>query len=107
MTPDSCRPVEVTVDGQAETIRVHGVPESWTEQDREAMGALIAAARAKMAAEHPHAGVIQELMLAWLRVRCCLPPEDSRAGRNRDVAAVKQRMSDAITAVREALERAS
>lgn len=106
MTPDSCRPVEVTAGGQTETIRVHG-SKPMDDRDREAMGALVEAARAKMAAEHPNAGLIQELMLAWLRVRCCLPAQDSRAGRSRDVTAVKQRMSDAIAAVREALERAS
>lgn len=106
MTPDSCRPVEVTVDGQAETIRVYGA-RPMDDRDREAMGELVAAVRAKAAVEHPHARVVQELMLAWASLRRQLPANDSRVGRGRNVAAVKRRMSDAITAVREALERAS
>lgn len=48
MTPDACRPVDVTVDGQPETIRVHGGAEPSPEA-AEALGDLVAAARRLMA----------------------------------------------------------
>lgn len=106
MTADECRPVEITVDDQRETIRVHGaVP--MDDEARAAMGEIVAAARARTAAEHPHAGVIQELMAAWMSVRRQLPANDSRIGRDRNIAAVKDRMSAAIKAVRAALDGAS
>lgn len=102
MTHDECRPVQITVDGQTVVMRVHsGGP--FVEADREALQALARAAAARLAREHPHAAVIQELMLAWTSVRRQLPATDSRIGRNRDIGAVKARMSDAIGAVREAL----
>lgn len=50
MTPDSCRPVEITVNGQPETIRVHGGAPMGPE-GAEAMGALVAAVRDRLATE--------------------------------------------------------
>lgn len=46
MTPDACRPVEVTVDGQRETIRVHGAGAP-SEQAVSALGQLVEAVRAR------------------------------------------------------------
>jgi hypothetical protein len=103
MNEDQCRPVEVDLDGEQTTIRVRGGVEL-TPEDVQALAALVTVARAKVATEHPHAGVIQELMLAWMAVRRAMPANDSRVGRDRNVAAVKQRMSDAIVAVRAALD---
>lgn len=103
MSTDECRPVTVEVDGQAITMQVHGNG-AFTTADREALEALAAAALAKLEQDHPHAGLVQELMSAWMSVRRQLPANDSRLGRDRNVAAVKQRMSAAIAAVREALE---
>jgi hypothetical protein len=48
--PDECRAVEVTVDGQPETIRLHG-GEAPSEAAVEALGALVAAVRNRMASE--------------------------------------------------------
>lgn len=51
MVSDECRPVEIDVDGRKQTIRVHG-GEPMSPQATEAMSELVAAARAKMAAEY-------------------------------------------------------
>jgi hypothetical protein len=48
--PDVCRPVEVTVDGQPETIRLHG-GEAPGAADVEELGATVAAVRKWMATE--------------------------------------------------------
>jgi hypothetical protein len=50
VTPDACRPVEVTVDGQRETIRVHG-GQAPSEQAVTALGQIVEAVRARTAAE--------------------------------------------------------
>ena len=47
---DECRPVEIEVDGQPETIRVHGAKEPSAEDIR-MLAVLVDAARAQMAAE--------------------------------------------------------
>jgi hypothetical protein len=48
--PDACRPVVVTVDGQPETVRVHGATEP-SAAAVEALGELVAAVRDRMATE--------------------------------------------------------
>ena len=50
MSPDECRPVDITVNGQPETIRVHGGAPMGPE-GAEAMGALVAAVRDRLATE--------------------------------------------------------
>lgn len=105
MTRDECRPVEVVVDGQPETIRVHGGAEPSAEAAA-ALGVLVAAVHEKAAREHPHLGLVQELMLAWGSVRRELSANDSRSGRKAGIAAKKARMVAAIQAVRAALDEA-
>lgn len=68
---DTCRPVEVTVDGRPEVVRVRGA-EPMTELDRAMFAELVAAARAR-AGEDEHMGVRQELAMAWMKAAARIP----------------------------------
>ena len=50
MSPDECRPVEITVADQPETIRVHG-GEPMSQEGAQAMGVLVAGVRDRLATE--------------------------------------------------------
>lgn len=63
VSPDECRPVEVTVDGQPETIRVHGGKEP-TQAAVNALSELVRAARDRMAEE---GSTVRRTALAVLR----------------------------------------
>lgn len=94
-----CQIVEIPTTDGPRNIRVHtGAPVS--PQAAHALGQLVEVAEAKLAAEHPHAGVIQELVLAWTHLR--IQPE--LVGR---LMPHKARMSNAIGAVRQALDETS
>lgn len=74
--PDHCHPVTVAVDGQPETIRVHG-GEPPSEQARAAIEQVVAAAR-RLLANDPYCGVIQELGIARLRACAALPDGETK-----------------------------
>lgn len=90
---DACHPVTVTVDGQDETIRVHGGAD-FTDEDRAALGALVGAARRLMDKDH-YGGVRIDLALARTHAGAALP--DGRA---------KQRLRTAVRGALSALEEA-
>lgn len=105
MGDDTCRGYEV--DG--EPVRVHGgAPLS--EEGEAALAEVVRAAKRFMAKEHPHAGVIQELVAAAQHASWCIPEGlvQSR-GRNRlmDSFEVRMRLKAAVRAAREALTPAS
>lgn len=102
MADETCRGYEV--DG--ETVRVQGgAPLS--EEGEAALAEVVRAAKRFMAEEHPHAGVIQELVAAARVARWCIPDVmvPSR-GRHELVrgAEVKSRLHAAVQAAREALD---
>jgi uncharacterized protein (DUF433 family) len=100
---DTCRPVQVTVDGQEEIVRVHGA-EPMDEQDRAALAELVAATRRHVQSTKPHLGVQQELIMACLAAMRCIPDGEVRRGCTvTDGAKVKARLKAAVTAAREAL----
>jgi uncharacterized protein (DUF433 family) len=100
---DSCRPVDVVVGGQEETVVVHG-REPLDEQGRAALAELVVAARRRAETKDPHAGVRQELVGAARLARWCIPDGTvrTRFGEH-DGAEVKARLRAAVTAAREAL----
>lgn len=90
---DECRAVEIPTDTGPRAIRLHGAQEP-TAEVVVALGQLVRAAEELMAYEHPNADVIQELMLAWTRTRTQVDDHN-----------VKARMSAAIAAIRDRLDR--
>jgi hypothetical protein len=92
--PDQCRPVEVTVDGHPETVRVHG-PQPPSPGERAALEDLVTAARQLMAEDH-YGGVRQDLSLARMHACTALPD-----------GPVRQRLRDAIRAAMTALDEAT
>lgn len=97
---DSCRVYDV--DG--EPVRVHGA-EPMSEAGQAALGDLVRAATAKVEAEHPHLGVIQELIMAGMAATRAIPDGEVRGGCTvQDGAKVKARLKAAIKAARTALE---
>lgn len=100
MADDTCRAYDV--DG--ETIRVRG-GEPMDETGQAALGEIVRAATAKVEAEHPHLGVIQELIMAGLAACRAIPDGEVRGGCTvQDGAKVKARLKAAIRAARTALE---
>ncbi len=101
MADETCRGYEV--DG--ETVRVHG-DEPLSEEGQGALAEVVRAAKRLMAEEHPHAGVIQELVAAAQHASWCIPEGlvQSR-GRNRlmDSFEVRMRLKAAVQAARKAL----
>ena len=99
MTDDTCRAYEV--DG--ETIRVHG-GKPLDEAGQVALGDIVRAATAKMEAEHPNLGVIQELIMAGMAAMRCIPDGQTQSAfGTTDGTKVKARLKAAIQAAREAL----
>lgn len=84
---DDCRAYEV--DG--EPVRVHGGG-PLDEAGQEALGAIVHAAKAKLADIDPHLGIRQELMLAGMAAARCLQD-----------AELKARLRAALIAARDAL----
>ena len=100
MAEDTCRVYDVN----GEPIRVHG-GEPLTEAGRAALEEVIRAATAKVEAEHPNLGVIQELIMAGLAACRAIPDCEVRGGCTvQDGAKVKARLKAAIAAARTALE---
>lgn len=100
MTEDTCRVYDV--DG--EPVLVHG-GEPLSEAGRAALGEVVRAAKAKLDAEHPNLGVIQELIMAGLAATRAIPDGEVRGGCTvQDGAKVKARLKAAIKAARTALE---
>ena len=96
---DICRAYEV--DG--EIVRVHG-GRPLDETGQAALGEIVRAASAKVAAEHPNLGVIQELIMAGLAANRAISDGEVRGGCTiQDGAKVKARLKAAIGAAREAL----
>jgi hypothetical protein len=94
--PESnCRIVEVTVAGETVPVRVNGAGDL-TAEGTAALGEIVSVVATWTAETNPHAGVIQELMLASLHCRVAL-----REARRGDLA---DRLSAAIQAAREALK---
>jgi hypothetical protein len=79
---DRCQVVEVRLpNGQTVPVSLQAVV-PLTEEGQAALGEIVRAAAERMEREHPHAGVIQELMLVSLRSRALL-----RVAGHADVAA--------------------
>ena len=102
MADETCRAYEV--DG--EQVRVHGgAPLS--EEGEAALAEVVRAAKRLMAEEHPHAGVIQELVAAARAAGWCIP-DGIVASRGRhelvDGFEVRTRLKAAVQAAREALD---
>jgi len=98
-TEDSCRAYDV--DGA--TVRVHG-GKPLDEAGQAALGEIVRAATAKLAAEHPNLGVTQELIMASLAANRAIPDGEVRGGCTvQDGAKVKARLKAAVRAAREAL----
>lgn len=98
-TEDTCRAYDV--DG--EPVRVHG-GKPLDEAGQAALGEIVRAATAKLAAEHPNLGVTQELIMAGLAATRCIPDGEVRGGCTvQDGAKVKARLKAAIGAARDAL----
>lgn len=93
MTGDRCRPVTCTVDGQEETVLVHGCGE-FTEEGRAALGELVAATKRLVAADH-YGGVRQRLAMARAHACVDLP-----------VGETKQRLRAAVGDAMGALNKA-
>jgi len=97
---DSCRAYEV--DG--EIVRVAG-GKPLDEAGQAALGEIVRAASAKVAAEHPNLGVVQELIMAGLAANRAIHDGEVRGGCTvQDGAKVKARLKAAISAAREALD---
>lgn len=101
MADETCRAYEV--DG--EPVRVHG-SEPLTDAGRAALAEVVRAAKKFMADEHPHAGVIQELVAAAQAAAWCIP-DGMVPSRGRyllqDGFGVKTQLKAAVQAAREAL----
>lgn len=97
---DTCRGYEV--DG--ETIRVRG-GEALDETGVAALGEIVGAATAKLAAEDPNLGVRQELIAAGMLARRSIPDEPLIFSRGViSGTTVKARLKAAIDAAIEALK---
>jgi hypothetical protein len=49
MSPqDKCQPVDIDLDGEQVTVRVHGSGGEWTDEDRAALAEIVKAAIRKM-----------------------------------------------------------
>ena len=48
VTTDKCRPVDVDLDGEQVTVRVHGSGGEWTDEDRAALAEIVKAAIRKL-----------------------------------------------------------
>lgn len=102
MAEETCRGYEV--DG--ETVVVHG-DEPLSEEGQAALAELVRATKKVMAEQHPHAGVVQDLVAAARRAAWCIPDEMVGARfRLLDGLEVKQRLQLAVQAAREALDAA-
>lgn len=101
MADDTCRAYDV--DG--ETVRVHG-GKPLDEAGQAALGEIVRAATAKLAAENPNLGVAQELIMAGLAALRCIPDGEirTRGCTIHDGAKVKARLQAAIAAARDALK---
>lgn len=93
MTEDRCRPVTVPVDGQDETILVHGVGE-FTAKDRDALGELVAATKRLLASDHWLAER-QKLTVARLHAFVALPEGETKQR-------LRVAVDDALSALTEA-----
>lgn len=99
MADETCRGYEV--DG--EPVVVHG-DEPLSEEGQAALAEVVRAAKRVMAEDHPHVGVVQELIAAARLASWCIP--DGMTGarfRMVDGTEVKTRLQAAVQAARVAL----
>lgn len=100
MPDDTCRAYEV--DG--EIVRVHG-GKALDEAGQAALGEIVRAATAKLAATDPNLGVRQELIAAGMAARRCIPDEHLIGSRGVISGTdVKARLKAAIDVAVEALK---
>jgi len=99
---ETCRGYEV--DGEPVVVRGS---KPFDEEDQAAFTELVRAAKKVLAGQHPHAGVVQELVAAARFASWCIP--DGMTGarfRMVDGTEVKTRLREAVQAAREALDAA-
>lgn len=101
MADETCR--QYAVDG--EPVVVRGA-RPLDEQDRAALAEIVRAAKAHVDQVAPHGGVIQELLAAVRLAVHCIPDGPIHAGvlGERDGGEVRQRLKDAVAAVRTVLK---
>jgi hypothetical protein len=96
---DHCHVVDIpTPDGDTRAIAVHSCG-PMTPEAAAALGQIVDIAERHLAAQHPHAGITQELMLATAATLRALPPSPA-------LNPIKDRMRAAAANARDALREA-